>query len=126
VIKHREKVGPSALANSITSDFIVLSCFIRIYGMAGLNGLNLGAITENATRLGQRLQETLSERTRDLSLAASGSSYLETTDDKLKNIRQQLDSSSDREKLEAMKRLIAVRLSVRGVRMLLTVSILSS
>lgn len=69
----------------------------------------LNAITENASRLGQRLQETISERTRDLSLAASGAAYLDNPDDKLKNIRAQLDSSSDREKLEAMKRLIAVR-----------------
>ena len=72
--------------------------------------LNLNALTENASRLGMRLQETLSEHTRDLSLRGSGSAYLDNTEEKVKNIGKQLDSNSDREKLEAMKRLIAVRL----------------
>ena len=70
--------------------------------------LNLNALSENASRLGMRLQETLSEHTRDLNLRGSGSAYLDNTEDKVKNIGKQLDSNSDREKLEAMKRLIAV------------------
>lgn len=71
--------------------------------------LNLDAITENAARLGQRLQETFSEHTRDLAIAkGSNSAYFDNPEEKLKNIRKQLDSSSDREKMEAMKRLIAV------------------
>lgn len=74
--------------------------------------LNLNAITENASRFGLRLQETLSERTRDLAIArGSSSSYFDNPEEKVKNIRKQLDSNSDREKLEAMKRLIAVRSS---------------
>ena len=74
-----------------------------------MTSLNFNALTENAARLGARLQETLSEQTRDLSLRASGSAYLDNPEDKVKNIGKQLDSNSDREKLEAMKRLIAVR-----------------
>ena len=74
-----------------------------------MTSLNLNALTENAARLGARLQETLSEQTRDLSLRASGSTYLDNPEDQVKIIGKQLDSNSDREKLEAMKRLIAVR-----------------
>ncbi|EPQ54294.1 hypothetical protein GLOTRDRAFT_62844 [Gloeophyllum trabeum ATCC 11539] len=56
-----------------------------------------------------RLQETFSEHTRDLAIAKSpGLSYFDSTEDKLKNIRKQLESNSDREKLDAMKRLVAM------------------
>jgi AP-3 complex subunit beta len=82
----------------------------------------LTAISENATRLGMRLQESFSEHTRELSLTRGASAgYLDSAaaggsmtgsggsldDAKLKI---QLDGNSDREKLDAMKRLIAVRL----------------
>ncbi|KAH9943703.1 adaptin N terminal region-domain-containing protein [Amylocystis lapponica] len=78
--------------------------------------LNLNALTENASRLGMRLQETLSEHTRDLVLARGASStYLDNPEEKVKNIRKQLDSNSDREKLEAMKRLIALISKGRNV-----------
>ncbi|TFK82840.1 hypothetical protein K466DRAFT_603355 [Polyporus arcularius HHB13444] len=70
--------------------------------------LNLNALTENASRLGMRLQETLSEHTRDLGIRGAGSAYLDNTEEKVKNIAKQLDSNSDREKLDAMKRLIAL------------------
>jgi len=69
----------------------------------------LNTITENASRLGMRLQESFSEHTRDFTIPRSSSSiYLDTADDKGKDIRRQLDSSSDREKIDAMKRLVAV------------------
>ena len=71
--------------------------------MSGQQYLN--SLTENATRLGMRLQESISEHTRDFNRYSN----FEISDDKAKNIRSQLDSSSDREKLDAMKRLIAVR-----------------
>lgn len=71
--------------------------------------LNLNALSENASRLGMRLQETLSEHTRELGIRGTGSAYLDNPEEKVKNIGKQLDSNSDREKLEAMKRLIAVR-----------------
>lgn len=80
----------------------------------------LTAISENATRLGMRLQESFSEHTRDLALTRGVSAgYLDSAatsargtgsggsvdDAKLKT---QLDGNSDRDKLDAMKRLIAV------------------
>lgn len=72
----------------------------------------LNTLSENATRFGMRLQETISEHTRELGLsrATSSATYLETsTDEKtIATIRKQLDGNSDREKLDAMKRLIAV------------------
>lgn len=57
-----------------------------------------------------RLQESISEHTRDLAITrGAGATYLESVDDRTKDIRKQLDSNSDREKMDAMKRLIAVR-----------------
>lgn len=73
-----------------------------------MDGINLNALSENATRLGMRIQETIAEHTRDLSLTRGGSSLFDMADDKAKNITKQLESSSDREKLDAMKRLIAL------------------
>ncbi|KDQ53109.1 hypothetical protein JAAARDRAFT_137465 [Jaapia argillacea MUCL 33604] len=78
-------------------------------------GLNLNTITENASRLGMRLQETISEHTRDLAIGKTpGSTYLDTPEDKA-NIRKSLDSNSDREKLQAMKRLVALISKGRNV-----------
>ena len=78
----------------------------------------LTALSENATRLGMRLQESFSEHTRDLALtrgvsagyldsAASGRGTTGGSVDDAK-LRSQLDGNSDRDKLDAMKRLIAV------------------
>ncbi|KAF9264864.1 hypothetical protein L218DRAFT_979527 [Marasmius fiardii PR-910] len=67
----------------------------------------INTITENATRLRMRVQESLSEHTRDISVGRLNSAYFDVTEDKMKNLRKQLDSNSDREKLDAMKRLIA-------------------
>jgi AP-3 complex subunit beta len=70
--------------------------------------MNLASFTENASRLGMRITERVSEHTRDLSVArGSGAQYLDASDETLKNLAKQLDSNSDREKLDAMKRLIA-------------------
>src|SRR5271154_3383016 len=67
--------------------------------------MNLASIS----RLGMRLTESLSEHTRDLSITRGSSSlYLDVSEEKFKNIAKQLDSMSDREKLDAMKKLIAV------------------
>ncbi|KAF8954115.1 adaptin N terminal region-domain-containing protein [Flammula alnicola] len=87
--------------------------------MSGQQYLN--ALSENATRLGMRLQETFSEHTRDLAITrGSGAGYLDAgggaggsgggvSDEKTRaNIRRQLDSGNDREKLDAMKRLVAL------------------
>ncbi|KAF8905058.1 adaptin N terminal region-domain-containing protein [Gymnopilus junonius] len=79
----------------------------------------LNTLSENATRFGMRLQETISEHTRELGLsrATSNATYLETpTDEKtVAAIRKQLDGNSDREKLDAMKRLIALISKGRNV-----------
>ena len=83
----------------------------------------LAAFSENASRLGMRLQESFSEHTRDISLARGVSAgYLDSAvgggtggnvdDAKMKH---QLDGNSDREKLDAMKKLIAVCLPRRLV-----------
>ncbi|KAL4066761.1 adaptin N terminal region-domain-containing protein [Scleroderma yunnanense] len=71
-----------------------------------MDGVNLAALTENAARLGMRIQETLHEHTRDLAITRGGTSLFDMPDDK--NIGRQLELGSDREKLEAMKRLIAL------------------
>ena len=77
----------------------------------------LTALSENATRLGMRLQESFSEHTRDLSLARGVTSgYLDAaaatggggTGSEDPKMKIQLDGNSDREKLDAMRRLIAV------------------
>jgi len=74
-----------------------------------MSGQYLNTITENASRLGMRIQESFSEHTRDLTVVRGNVAYLDADDkSKLLNIRKQLDSNSDREKLDAMKRLVAV------------------
>ncbi|KAJ3556780.1 hypothetical protein NM688_g1828 [Phlebia brevispora] len=79
--------------------------------------LNFNALTENASRFGTRLQETISEHTRDLAITRNinSSAYFDAPEEKVKNIRKQLDSNSDREKLDAMKRLIALISKGRNV-----------
>lgn len=76
----------------------------------------LNTLSENATRFGMRLQETISERTRELGLGsiATSAAALETpADDKMyATLRKQLEGMSDRDKLDAMKRLVAVRCSL--------------
>ncbi|KAG7450937.1 uncharacterized protein BT62DRAFT_984252 [Guyanagaster necrorhizus] len=79
-----------------------------------MSGEYLNSITENASRLGLRLQESLSEHTRDIARGRT-SPYYDSPDDKGRDIRKQLDSSSDREKLDAMKRLIALISKGRNV-----------
>ncbi|KAG6336367.1 hypothetical protein ID866_2724 [Astraeus odoratus] len=78
-----------------------------------MDGVNLAAFTENAARLGMRIQETLHEHTRDLTITRGGASLFDMPDDK--NIGRQLEFGSDREKLEAMKRLIALTSKGRNV-----------
>ncbi|EGN98995.1 hypothetical protein SERLA73DRAFT_168569 [Serpula lacrymans var. lacrymans S7.3] len=77
--------------------------------------ININSLAENASRLGMRIQETFSEHTRDLSITRGSGSLFDMPDEKVKNIGRQLDSSSDREKLDAMKRLIALISKGRNV-----------
>ncbi|KAF8329066.1 adaptin N terminal region-domain-containing protein, partial [Cantharellus anzutake] len=62
------------------------------------------------TNLGMRIQETISESTRDLPFMGRSPNleFFDTDEDKVKKISRQLESSSERDKLEAMKRLVAV------------------
>ena len=94
----------SYFAQRISDPLVIRS----VHAILHMSGINFNSWTENATRLGMRIQETLAERTRDFTLTGSGEGYYDTGEEKTKNIRSQLDSGSDREKLEAMKRLIAV------------------
>nr|ODN89320.1 AP-3 complex subunit beta [Cryptococcus depauperatus CBS 7855] len=61
-------------------------------------------------RLSQRIKENFQETTRDLTIlsgAGASTTYFDTSDEKLKEITKLLESRSDREKLEGMKRIIA-------------------
>ncbi|EJD06497.1 uncharacterized protein FOMMEDRAFT_131430 [Fomitiporia mediterranea MF3/22] len=83
--------------------------------MAGI-GLNLNSITENTSRLGARIQESFIEHTRDLAIARGpGAAYFDVSEDKVRNVRKQLDTNSDREKLDALKTLIALISKGRNV-----------
>lgn len=55
------------------------------------------------------LRLILQESTRNLTFAGSARDLFETTEDQRKHILKLLESSHDREKIEGMKRLIAVR-----------------
>lgn len=57
-----------------------------------MSGQYLANISQNASRLGERIQETLSERTRDLGLGRGSGNLLDQADDtKAKNIAKQLE-----------------------------------
>jgi AP-3 complex subunit beta len=69
--------------------------------------LQLSSFSENASRLGMRIQESFNEAlTRDF--GSSTAALFDGAEDKLIDIRKQLDSSSDKEKMDALRRLIAV------------------
>jgi len=70
-------------------------------------------LTANASRLGLRIQETLSEHAREFNLGVSSNAALfDTPETKINDIRRQLDGSNDRETLEGLRRLIAVGFSL--------------
>jgi AP-3 complex subunit beta len=72
--------------------------------------MSLAALQFNAARLGQRLSETISESTRDLPALANGLNGggfdILTTEEKIAQVKKQLDSNSEREKLDALKKLL--------------------
>lgn len=73
--------------------------------------MTLNSLAENAERLSQRIQETLQEKTRDFTKTAAAS-YLDAPDlDKPGDLSKLLNSASDRDKLEGLKRVIAVSTS---------------
>lgn len=76
--------------------------------------LPVNAFQENAARLGMRIQESLSEHlTRDF--GSSTAALFDSPDDRLTDVRKQLDSTSDREKIDALRRLIAMISKGRNV-----------
>jgi AP-3 complex subunit beta len=83
-----------------------------------LSNQYLHTLTSNASRLGARISETISEQARELSGTNSNTPAptLDGIDDRAKiaGIKKQLEpGSSEREKLDALKRLVAVRLPTR-------------
>lgn len=80
----------NALAKTSMCDFVVPSCSLR----------------RSSADPTSRLQES----TRNLTFAGSSRDLFETTEDQRKHILKLLESSHDKEKIEGMKRLIAVRL----------------
>ena len=92
-----------------------------------VNNMSLDAITENTSRLGARIQESILEHTRDLALSRSAAvSYFDAPEEKVRNIRKQLDTSSDREKLDALKTLIAASALVAVATNLITTDVTHS
>ncbi|KAG8908315.1 AP-3 complex subunit beta, partial [Tulasnella sp. 408] len=72
-------------------------------------------LAENAERLSRRIQESFQERTRDFTRSGQGS-YLDANDlDKTVNLSKLLDSASEREKLDGLKRIIAMISKNRNV-----------
>ncbi len=71
------------------------------------------ALNSNVSRLTQRLTENFKESTRDMPMlhggAGASSVYFEApSDERLKEMGKMLDSRVETERLEGMKRLIAV------------------
>lgn len=75
----------------------------------------LDTLQKNATRLTARIQESLSESTRGTFSNGQSLDALDASDDKLPQLKKQLDSRSDADKLDAMRRLIAAVSKGRNV-----------
>jgi hypothetical protein len=65
---------------------------------------------EKAAKLSQKMSQGLVDNARELGFpgSESGAQYFDTSEEKMRNIKRQLDSKNDREKLDGLKRLIAV------------------
>ncbi|CAG8581681.1 13380_t:CDS:10 [Ambispora leptoticha] len=67
------------------------------------------AFAQNAAKLSKKVSEGIVENAREFGLEATSSGhYFETSEEKIRDIRRQLDSRHDREKMDGLKRLIAV------------------
>jgi AP-3 complex subunit beta len=68
------------------------------------------SFAENAAKLSQKVSQGLVDNAIEIGLPGSdaGAQYFDTSEEKMRNIRRQLDSRNDREKLDGLKRLIAV------------------
>ncbi|KAL1919435.1 uncharacterized protein VTP21DRAFT_2128 [Calcarisporiella thermophila] len=82
------------------------------------------AFAQNAAKISKKVSEGLVENARELGFDAmavggganSSGNYFDMSEEKMRNIRSQLDSRYDREKLEGLKRLIAMISRGRDVR----------
>ncbi|GAA5797433.1 adaptin N terminal region-domain-containing protein [Helicostylum pulchrum] len=65
---------------------------------------------ERAAKLSQKMSQGLVDNARELGFpgSESGAQYFDTSEEKMRNIKRQLDSKNDREKLDGLKRLIAM------------------
>ncbi|KAI8352928.1 adaptin N terminal region-domain-containing protein [Blakeslea trispora] len=65
---------------------------------------------EKAAKLSQKMSQGLVDNARELGFpgSESGAQYFDTSEEKMHNIKRQLDSKNDREKLDGLKRLIAM------------------
>ncbi|KAI9280476.1 adaptin N terminal region-domain-containing protein [Sporodiniella umbellata] len=65
---------------------------------------------EQAAKLSQKVSLGLVNNARELGFPGgdSGAQYFDTSEEKMRNIKRQLDSKNDREKLDGLKRLIAM------------------
>ncbi|KAG0187161.1 AP-3 complex subunit beta-2 [Apophysomyces sp. BC1034] len=65
---------------------------------------------ENAAKLSQKMSQGIVDNARELGFPGgdSGAQYFDTSEEKMRNIRRQLDAKNDREKLDGLKRLIAM------------------
>lgn len=71
---------------------------------------------ENAAKLSQKMSQGLVDNAREFGFPTggeSGAQYFDTSEEKMRNIKRQLDAKNDREKLDGLKRLIAVRIRER-------------
>lgn len=71
---------------------------------------------EKAAKLSQKMSQGLVDNARELGFpgSESGAQYFDTSEEKMRNIKRQLDSKNDREKLDGLKRLIAVSFLLLG------------
>lgn len=66
-------------------------------------------LAQNAAKLSRSTAESLRDSAQNLTIDATSSSrFFDTSEDKIKDIARQLDSRHDREKLESLKRLVAM------------------
>ncbi|CAG8441070.1 3847_t:CDS:10 [Acaulospora morrowiae] len=67
------------------------------------------AFAQNAAKLSKKMSEGLVENAREFGLEATSSRhYFDTSEEKMRDIKRQLDSRHDREKMDGLKRLIAM------------------
>ncbi|KAI8972988.1 adaptin N terminal region-domain-containing protein [Pilobolus umbonatus] len=67
-------------------------------------------LAEKAAKLSQKMSQGIVDNARELGFQSSesGAHYFDTSEEKMRNIIRQLDAKNDREKLDGLKRLIAM------------------